>query len=122
MVKSIICYAELFNLEFNGQGSIPGFQLEEEFELELRRTLLSDVQEPRLEPVLISEQELTTNVGLLPVIANNISFEVKIASFMPGLSQFQNKWYLTVIEDSVGVRLHPRFLPATENNVRVCMH
>ena len=73
--------------------------------------------------MLISEQELTTklNVGLLPVIANKISFEVKIASFIPGLSLFQNKWYLTVIEDSEGVRQHPQFLPATGNNVRLCM-
>ena len=43
----MICFAELFNLEFNlefkGQGNITGFQLEEEFELELCRTLLSDV-------------------------------------------------------------------------------
>ena len=55
----MICFAELFNLEFNlefkGQGSITGYQLEEEFELELRRTLLSDVQEPRLEPACANQ-------------------------------------------------------------------
>ena len=99
-------------------------------------SVLSNVPEPRLkpavrgsaperlDPVLSSAPEPSLSAAILglPLVFNpqKISFKAKIACFMPALPQFKNKhpWYLTVIEDSRGVRHHPIFLPASEFDVR----
>jgi hypothetical protein len=105
---------ELFHLEFIGGGSISGIESDAGFEYELRRSRAPLISKPFIEPILSSVH----NVGLL---MTKITFEVKIACFKPGLTPFQDKWYLTVIEDSMGVRQHPRFIPASLN-VRMCMY
>ena len=87
--------------------------------------VLRDTPEPRLNPVLRNAPEPTRGSVLngIPKLfgfLNETSFETKIATFMPALARFRNKepWYLTVVEDSLGVRLHPTFLPVSEDNVR----
>ena len=85
----------------------------------LHRAPLRDASDTSIEPVPSSAQEPMANIGLL--MTKKITLQAKIACFMPGLSEFQNKWYLTVIEDSEGVRQHPQFIPASQN-VRMCMH
>ena len=47
-------------------------------------------------------------------------FTAQIACYLPGLTNFQNKWYLTAIEDSGSVLLQPRFLPNSQFDVRTC--
>lgn len=85
--------------------------------------VLRDTPEPRLNPVLRNAPEPTRGSVLngIPKLfgfLNETSFETKIATFMPALARFRNKepWYLTVVEDSLGVRLHPTFLPISEDN------
>ena len=104
----------MFNLEFIAErNNNMRTQTVDTIGFKLHRAPLRDASEPSIEPVPSSAQEPMANIGLL--MTKTITLQAKIACFMPGLSEFQNKWYLTVIEDSEGVRLHPQFIPASQN-------
>ena len=57
-----------------------------------------------------------------PSVMTTISFSVNVIPFKPGLSNFANKWYLTVLEDSAGVPGHPQFLPFEDIDVSIAMN
>ena len=110
--------------------------LDDSFEYEPRRDVLSDAPEsrrvlretpeprrveptlsssPRLQPVLSGATEFRLRGGPL-------SFERKISTFKPALLRFQNQlsWFLTVIEDKNGIMgEYPRFLTASQANVSI---
>lgn len=78
--------------------------------------ITNNVPETNSEPMKSNASELTAHVSRTRR-SNSHIFDAKLACFMPGLAEFQNKWRLTVIEDSAGVHLYPQFLPVTGNTV-----
>ena len=118
----IFVFAEMFNLEFieeSNNNIMSSTQAVDTIGFKLHRAPLRDASEPSIEPVPSSAQEPMGNIGLL--MTQKVTLQAKIACFMPGLSEFQHKWYLTVIEDSEGVRLHPQFIPASQNVSMSCI-
>ena len=120
----MICFAEVFSVEF-AASTTAASNPQEEFDAMINEAKgqKKDSLQTKVPQQKVDSWACKTTKQPGTVIATSSSFITKtaqISCFLPGLTHFQNKWYLTAIEDSGSVLLQPRFLPQSQFDVRTC--